>query len=77
MPGETAILHIGSISSWTPRAARRSPGWPNACTRPARLISVDPNIRPMLAGGPVGASLGNDRAAVRARLDLLVAAPTS
>jgi len=75
VPGTTAILHVGSISSWTP------PG----CAAIARLVervhdegcalvSVDPNIRPMLADGPVGASLGNDRAAVHERLDRLVAA---
>jgi fructokinase len=75
VPGTTAILHVGSISGWTP------PG----CAAIARLVervrdegrglvSVDPNIRPMLADGPVGASLGNDRAAVLERLDRLVAA---
>ena len=37
------------------------------------MISVDPNIRPMLAEGPVGASLGNSRQAVHERLDRLVA----
>jgi fructokinase len=74
VPGRTAVLHVGSISSWTP------PG----CDAIARLVeqvraggralvSVDPNIRPMLAGGPVGASLGNDPGAVRRRLDALVA----
>jgi fructokinase len=71
VPDRTAILHVGSISSWTP------PG----CAAIARLVaavagrglvSVDPNIRPMLAGGPVGASLGNDPTAVRERLDVLV-----
>jgi fructokinase len=71
LPGGTAILHVGSISSWT------APG----CDAIARLverlqgsalISVDPNIRPMLADGPVGASLGNTAAIVRERLDRLV-----
>jgi fructokinase len=71
VPARTAILHVGSISSWTP------PG----CGAIARLVgavagtglvSVDPNIRPMLAGGPVGTSLGNDPTAVRERLDVLV-----
>ena len=60
----TAILHVGSISSWT------APG----CEAIARLverlsgsvlISVDPNIRPMLAEGPVGATLGNTAEIVR------------
>ena len=68
------ILHVGSISSWTP------PGTDAIARLVARLdddggtlISVDPNLRPMLAEGPVGASLGNDAAAVRERLDRLVA----
>ena len=68
----TAILHVGSISSWT------APG----CEAIARLverlagtvlISVDPNIRPMLADGPVGATLGNSAEIVRERLDRLIA----
>jgi fructokinase len=67
----TAILHVGSISSWT------APG----CEAIARLverlsgsvlISVDPNIRPMLAEGPVGATLGNSAEIVRGRLDRLL-----
>jgi fructokinase len=71
LPGRTGILHVGSISSWT------APG----CEAIARLveklsgsalISVDPNIRPMLAEGPVGGSLGNSRDRVRTRLDRLV-----
>ncbi len=72
LPEATALLHVGSISSWTP------PGC-DAIARLAEqvagrvLVSVDPNLRPMLAGGPVGASLGNDPDAVRARLDRLVA----
>jgi fructokinase len=74
LPHGTAILHVGSISSWTP------PG----CEAIARLVervaaqgdalvSVDPNIRPMLAGGPVGAALGNTPDDVRARLGRLLA----
>jgi len=67
------ILHVGSISSWTP------PGTDAIARLVARLhedggtlISVDPNLRPMLADGPVGASLGNSASAVRDRLDRLV-----
>jgi fructokinase len=74
LPDAAAILHVGSISSWT------APG----CDAIARLvqrlhseggalISVDPNLRPMLADGPVGATLGNSADVVRARLDRLVA----
>jgi fructokinase len=72
LPEATAVLHVGSISSWTPpgcdaiaRLAERVAG--------RVLVSVDPNLRPMLAGGPVGASLGNDPDAVRTRLDRLLA----
>lgn len=70
-PTRTAILHVGSISSWT------SPG-SEAIARlvdrvaGSALISVDPNIRPPLADGPVGASLGNSAPVVRERLDRLL-----
>lgn len=70
-PERTAILHVGSISSWTApgsdaiaRLVERVVG--------SALISVDPNIRPPLADGPVGASLGNTAPVVRERLDRLV-----
>ena len=73
VPAATAILHVGSISSWT------APG----CEAIARLverlsaegsalISVDPNVRPMLADGPVGRSLGNTAEIVHERLERLV-----
>ena len=72
LPDRTAILHVGSISSWTPPGsdaiARLVEGLHGSA-----LISVDPNIRPMLAEGPVGSALGNSRAAVQSRLDRLVA----
>jgi fructokinase len=66
------ILHVGSISSWTP------PGCDAIAALVERvsgrvLVSVDPNLRPMLADGPVGAALGNGRAVVHRRLDRLVA----
>jgi fructokinase len=70
----TAILHVGSISSWT------APGSDAIAALVERLagagdvlISVDPNIRPMLAEGPVGEALGNSAAVVRQRLDRLIA----
>jgi len=73
LPEGTAILHVGSISSWT------APGCESIARLVERLageggalISVDPNIRPMLADGPVGASLGNTAAVVRERLDRLI-----
>jgi fructokinase len=73
LPAETAILHVGSISSWT------APGCEAIARLVARvhddgvLVSVDPNIRPMLAAGPVGRTLGNTRSVVHERLDRLLA----
>ncbi|MGY1805166.1 PfkB family carbohydrate kinase [Blastococcus sp. SYSU D00922] len=74
LPARTGIVHVGSISSWT------APGADAIARLVARLhadggtlISVDPNIRPMLAEGPVGETLGNSRPVVHARLDRLVA----
>jgi fructokinase len=69
-PADARAVHVGSISSWT------APG----CEAIARLVerlhrdgtalvSVDPNIRPMLAEG-----FGNIATDVHQRLDRLVAA---
>ena len=69
----TAILHIGSISSWTPPGSEAIARLAERLHAGGTLISVDPNIRPMLAEGHVGETLGNTGAAVRARLDRLVA----
>jgi fructokinase len=72
LPERTGILHVGSISSWTlpgaeaiARLVERVSG--------GSLVSLDPNIRPMLAEGPVGGTLGNTRSTVNERLDRLVA----
>jgi fructokinase len=74
LPDTTAIVHVGSISSWTaPGADAIARLVERLHTEGSALISVDPNIRPMLAEGPVGASLGNTPDVVRARLDRLVA----
>ncbi len=74
LPARTGILHVGSISSWT------APGSEAIARLVERLhgagttlISVDPNIRPMLAEGPVGTSLGNAPDSVRQRLQRLMA----
>lgn len=72
LPREAAVLHVGSISSWTEPGAGAIAGLVERLAGRV-LISVDPNIRPPLADGPVGAALGNDRAAVTARLDRLIA----
>jgi fructokinase len=73
LPDRTAILHVGSISSWTaPGADAIARLVERLHAEGSALISVDPNIRPMLAEGPVGATLGNTADVVRARLDRLV-----
>jgi fructokinase len=74
LPATTAILHVGSISSWTaPGADAIAALVERLHAEGSALISVDPNIRPMLAEGPVGATLGNTADGVRARLERLVA----
>jgi fructokinase len=73
LPAETAILHVGSISSWTaPGCEAIARLVERLSARGSALISVDPNIRPMLADGPVGRSLGNTAEIVLARLDRLL-----
>jgi fructokinase len=73
VPETTAILHIGSISSWTAPGSEAIASLAERLHAAGSLISVDPNIRPMLAEGPVGTSLGNDRDRVRTRLERLLA----
>lgn len=71
VPATTAILHIGSISSWTAPGSEAIARLAERLHASGCLISLDPNIRPMLAEGPVGTSLGNHRTAVRTRLERL------
>jgi fructokinase len=54
VPDGTAILHAGSLASWTP------PGAEHVLTtlrraRTTRLVSYDPNVRPALLGTPARA----------------------
>jgi fructokinase len=62
-PSDTRIVHVGSISSWTP------PGSDHIADKVARvrasggaLVSFDPNVRPSLIADPDG---------VRGRIDFL------
>ena len=74
LPAGTAILHVGSISSWTPPGCEAIARLVEQVAADDRaLVSVDPNIRPMLADGPVGTALGNSPVSVRARLERLLA----
>ncbi|HEX2074336.1 MAG TPA: carbohydrate kinase [Geodermatophilus sp.] len=74
LPEQTALLHVGSISSWTPPGCEAIARLvERLASTGSALVSVDPNIRPSLADGPVGASLGNTSDDVRARLDRLLA----
>ncbi|WP_324273819.1 PfkB family carbohydrate kinase [Blastococcus brunescens] len=73
LPPRTGVLHVGSISSWTaPGADAIARLVTRLHVEGGTLISVDPNIRPMLADGPVGRVLGNTASVVRARLHRLV-----
>jgi fructokinase len=72
LPERTGILHVGSISSWTLPGAEAIARLVERLSGDG-LVSVDPNIRPMLAEGAVGGTLGNTRPAVSERLDRLVA----
>jgi fructokinase len=72
VPAETAILHVGSISGWTAPGCEAIARLVERLHGDGVLISVDPNIRPPLAAGPVGATLGNTAELVRERLDRLV-----
>jgi fructokinase len=73
LPERTGILHVGSISSWTAPGCDAIARLVDRVHGDGGLISVDPNIRPALADGPVGAPLGNSASGVRQRLDRLVA----
>lgn len=72
LPDPAGILHVGSISSWTAPGCAAVAGLVERLAGRA-LISVDPNVRPMLAEGPAGASLGNTAAVVRERVERLLA----
>jgi fructokinase len=68
-PQQTAILHVGSISAWTaPGSEAIARLVERISTARSALVSVDPNIRPVLAEG-----FGNTAERVRARLDRLLA----
>ncbi|SNR92959.1 PfkB family carbohydrate kinase [Blastococcus mobilis] len=74
LPARTGVLHVGSISSWTAPGSDAIAGLVEQLhAEGSTLISVDPNIRPMLAEGPVGEALGNTPSVVRTRLDRLAA----
>jgi fructokinase len=69
-PADARALHVGSISSWTAPGSEAIAGLVERLHADGTaLVSVDPNIRPMLAEG-----FGNTAADVHRRLDRLVAA---
>ena len=52
-PGDTAVLHVGSIASWTPPGDEQIYALTAAVHQHARvLISYDPNVRVTLLGDP-------------------------
>lgn len=67
-PEQTAILHVGSISAWTaPGSEAIARLVERVSAAGSALVSVDPNIRPVLAEG-----FGNTADRVRARLERLI-----
>jgi fructokinase len=73
LPTGTALLHVGSISSWTaPGSEAIARLVERLSAEGSALISVDPNIRPALADGPAARLLGNTAADVRVRLGRLL-----
>ncbi|SFE60347.1 PfkB family carbohydrate kinase [Blastococcus tunisiensis] len=72
LPVRTGIVHVGSISSWTAPGADAIARLVSRLHGDGTLVSVDPNIRPMLADGAVGGMLGNTGTVVRSRLARLV-----
>ena len=75
LPEGTALLHVGSISSWTaPGSEAIARLVERLAAAGTALVSVDPNIRPPLADGPAARLIGNTAASVRARLDRLLSA---
>jgi fructokinase len=68
-PDDARSVHVGSISSWTAPGCEAIAALVERVHRAGTaLVSVDPNIRPMLAAG-----FGNTPADVHRRLDRLIA----
>jgi fructokinase len=68
-PADTAVLHFGSIASWTPPGSTRI----DQLVREARarkgvLVSYDPNIRPAVLGAPTRGRQLVERSVRRAHL---------
>lgn len=56
IPDDSAVLHVGSIASWTPPGDEQIYALTAALHERARtLISYDPNVRPTLLGEPARA----------------------
>ncbi|MGW7529974.1 carbohydrate kinase family protein [Streptomyces sp. NPDC054783] len=68
-PQNTAVLHFGSVASWTPPAAEHIH---SAVQRlhagGTTLISYDPNVRPALLGDPARGRQAVDRSVATAHL---------
>jgi fructokinase len=65
MPADTAILHFGSLASWTEPGAGRICGFVASARREGGpLVSYDPNVRPLLQ---------RDRALARRRVERCIA----
>ena len=68
-PAESAVLHYGSIASWTPPGCKRIDQLiAEARERDGVLVSYDPNVRPAVLEGASRARPIVERSAARAHL---------
>jgi fructokinase len=68
-PADAAILHFGSIASWTPPGSKRIDQFiSEARARNNVLVSYDPNIRPPVLGAPKQARHQVERSVSRAHV---------
>jgi fructokinase len=68
-PSDTAILHFGSIASWTPPGSKRIDRLvAEARARSGVLVSYDPNIRPAVLGASTRARQLVERSVRRAHI---------
>lgn len=52
VPADTAVLHFGSLASWTPPGDALIGGLARTLRDRGRLVSYDPNVRPSLLADP-------------------------
>ncbi len=61
LPAGTAVLHFGSLASWTPPGDERIGDLARSCRDRGVLVSYDPNLRPSLLSDRVHAQRMTER----------------